>query len=179
LFGGKVIPPDGVVLSGIAPVVVLHDLAGAFDDLAAKEGVGVIKVHPDQLARVEQPVVVIGELSGVRPVARQVADVLARPVGELSTPHAEAAVVGERQADHPYACEASPLGRSVADHGQPVLHPRQVVLLLGEELPQRLVLIVRVVTVAHFQAKRCVLERLEELAELFFGQKAQCAPSSM
>ncbi len=76
LFGGKVVPSHGVVPRDVTPVVVLDDLDRLFDDLAAKEDVGVIEAHPYQRTRVEQPVVVVGHLGGLRLVAGEVANVL-------------------------------------------------------------------------------------------------------
>jgi len=50
LFGGKVVSSHGMVPGGVTPVVVVDDLFGIIDDLAAQEGVVIVEVHPDQLA---------------------------------------------------------------------------------------------------------------------------------
>src|SRR6266508_4823355 len=167
LFGGKVVPSHRVMPGDITPVVVLHDLGGVLDDLPAEEGVVVIEVHSYQPARVEQPVVVPGQRCGVRHAPSDVPDVLTRAVGELRTPHAEAAVVGERHRDYPHASEAAALDRGLAQHVKPALHPGQVVRLAGEELPQRLVLIAGVVAVTGLQPVGRVLEAMEQLPDLW------------
>lgn len=60
LFGGKVVPSNGTVPGSMTPVVMLHDHGCVFDDFTTKEVVVIIKVHPYQQVRIEQPVVVIG-----------------------------------------------------------------------------------------------------------------------
>jgi len=62
-FGGKVVPSYGEVPSGIPPVVVSHDRGGVYDQFAAQEVLLVIEGHPYQLRRVEQPVVVVRQIS--------------------------------------------------------------------------------------------------------------------
>ncbi len=59
LFCGKVAPFNGVVPSGIAPVIMLHDLGQVFHDLAAKKTIVLIEMHAHQLARVKQPIIVV------------------------------------------------------------------------------------------------------------------------
>src|SRR5262249_23649918 len=56
LFGGKVVPSDGVVPGGVTPVVVLNDLGRVLDELAAEEAVAIVEVHPHQLVRIKQPI---------------------------------------------------------------------------------------------------------------------------
>src|SRR5207245_1420719 len=96
VFGGKVIPADGPVPGRIPPVIVLHDRHGVLDNLHPEEMVvPFVEVQPGNLARVEQPVVVLGQPDGVSPVAGEVADVVAGGVGEPSVGEAIAAVVGQ------------------------------------------------------------------------------------
>jgi hypothetical protein len=84
LFDGKVIPADGPVPGRIPPVIVLHDRRRVLDDLRPEEAVvGLVKVHPRELARVEQPIVVVGQTDGVSPVAGEVADIVAGGDGVL------------------------------------------------------------------------------------------------
>lgn len=150
---------------GVTPVIVLHDLAGALDNLTAEEDVLVIEVHAQQQSRIEQPVVVIGQLERPGLAAVQVTDVLTRAIGKLGAPDPEAAIVGERKAHHANTGEPAPLGGSLAQQVPPVLYPQQVVRLADQELTQRLIFISSVVPVADFQPVSRVLERPEELAD--------------
>src|SRR5829696_1151296 len=119
LFGGKVVPSYSAMPGRITPVVVLHDHGWVFDDLAALEVLVVIEMHPHQLGRVEQPVVVVRQVGYV--MTCQVADVLTGRVGVLRAEDTEAAVVGERQRDHTDAREAAPFRGGLVNHGQPRL----------------------------------------------------------
>lgn len=74
------------MVSNIPPVVVLYNLGGILDDLATLESVFLSEVHPNQFARVEQPVIVIGQISLRGNVARKVTDILARIACALSSP---------------------------------------------------------------------------------------------
>jgi hypothetical protein len=67
----------------ITPVVVLHNLGRILDDLTTKEAVFVAEVHPNQLARVEQPVIMMGQLGLLRFVASDVTDIFPRVTREL------------------------------------------------------------------------------------------------
>src|SRR5262249_34206750 len=104
---------------------------------------------------------------GVCHVPSDVPNVLTGTVGELRTPHAEPAVVGERQRHDTDPGEAPTFGRGLAQHVQPALHPRQVIRLAGEELPQRFVLVAGVVAVADLQSVGRVLEVVEKLPDLW------------
>jgi hypothetical protein len=64
LFDGEVVPFDGVVPRGVTPVAVLYNLGRILDQLTAEEAVAVVEVHPQEVARVEQPVVVSGHTCG-------------------------------------------------------------------------------------------------------------------
>src|SRR5438034_1947792 len=90
LFGGKGVPFYCPVPGSVTPIVVINDDGRIVYDLTAQEAVRVVEVHPHQLARVEQPVVVVRQTLRLGLITGEVADVLACPVGELRTPHAEA-----------------------------------------------------------------------------------------
>lgn len=79
---------------------MLDDDGWVLNDLATKEAlVIIIEVHPYQLARVEQPIVVVWKSRGM--VSRKVANIFASGVGVLRTEDAETTVIGERCTDDP------------------------------------------------------------------------------
>src|SRR5262249_54715070 len=49
LFGGKVVPSDGMVPGGITPGVVPYDLGRVRNDFTAEECVVVVEMYPNQL----------------------------------------------------------------------------------------------------------------------------------
>lgn len=73
--------------SSVTQVVMSHDHGRILDDFTAKEAVGIIEVHFEQFARVEQPVVMVGQPLNLRLVTSEVTNILARTVGELRAPH--------------------------------------------------------------------------------------------
>jgi len=162
--------------SSVTPVVVLHDHGWVFNQLSTEESVSVIEVHPDQLTRVEQPVVVVRQPHDVGLITRQISNVLTGTIGELSTPNTEPAVVGEGEADHTDTRETHSFIGHLANHLEPALKPRQVIRLTGDEPCQRLVFVRGVVAVAHFQAKCGVLEGAEQLTELVTQEQTQRSP---
>ncbi len=83
----------------IAPVAVLHDHGRVFDHLTAKEVLFLIEVHLDQQPRVEQPVIVAGQVAGL--ISHQILDLFTSRIGVLRAEHPKAAVGGQRHADHP------------------------------------------------------------------------------
>src|SRR5215470_5427179 len=177
-FGGKVVPSYGAVPGGISPVVVLHDLGGVFDEFAAQEVLVVIEVHPHELGRVEQPVVVIRQAVCI--LTGQVSSDFTDGVGVTRAEDTKATVVGERHRDHPDARKDASFFGGLPDHGQPVLEPTHVHLLTRDELTQRCGLVRGLVRVARLQPEGCVLEGAEELTELRagFDHPTQRWPSS-
>jgi hypothetical protein len=151
---------------GVTPVVVLDDHSRVVDDLSSEEQVLVVVVHHDQLAGVEQPVVVPRQVGGLRDVPGEVADVLASLVGMLGYLNTHSLVVGQWHADHPHTSEHTPSRRPPPDPAEPVLEPCEVILLVSDELAERFVLVRLVVLVASLQAERRVFERVEECLEV-------------
>src|SRR5580693_4591135 len=160
----------------IAPVTVLHDHGRVLDHLTAEEVLFGIEVHLDQQPRVEQPVIVVRQVTGL--IAGQVTNLLASRVRVLRAEHAKAAVIGQRYTDHADARKPASPGGCRADHRQPVLEPAHVNRLSRDELSQRLRLVGRVVVVSRLQAEGRVLERTEEPGELLTDEQAQRTSSA-
>jgi hypothetical protein len=87
----------------VTPIVVLNDLTCIPDDLTTEELISVVEVHPDQLARVEEPIVMVWEPGSQSLIAKQIPDVLAGRVGMLRARHTEPAVVRQRHTHHPHS----------------------------------------------------------------------------
>src|SRR5690348_8798516 len=102
----KVIPSNGVMEGNISPVIMRDNLSGISNDFAALELVLLAEVHPHQLSRIEQPVVVVREVKMPGHITGQVADVFPCRTGEPGRPQPESAVVGQRYADDSHADEA-------------------------------------------------------------------------
>src|ERR1017187_230275 len=171
LLGGKVVPSNRAMPGSIAPVTVLHDHGRVLNHLTAEEVLIGIEVHLDQQPRVEQPVIVVRQVTGL--IAGQVTNLLTSPVRVLRAEHAKAAVIGQRHADHPDTRKPASPGCCRTDHRQPVLEPAHVNRLSRDELSQRLRLVGRLVVASRLQPEGCVLERAEDPGELLADEQAQ------
>src|ERR1700733_5236844 len=160
----------------IAPVTVLHDHGRVLDHLTAEEVLFGIEPHLDQQPRVEQPVIVVRQVTGLIP--GQVTNLLTSRVRVLRAEHTKAAVLGQRHADHPNTRKPASLSGCRTDHRHPVLEPAHVNQLSRDELSQRLRLVGRVVVISRLQPEGRVLERAEEPGELLTDEQAQRTSSA-
>ncbi len=83
LFAGEFVPSYGVVPSSVTPVIVLHDGDWVGNYLLTKETVIVSEVQFYQLTRVEQPIVMPREVTFLRLILREVADIVTSLIDEL------------------------------------------------------------------------------------------------